>query len=823
MVAEQLYRPLDREIPTHPPEYDDVEEANLLNTETPNIEQFEIEEDIDNGADGLFNDRTRRESFMVRAGIMTKKFATNFNVTVLRPVLKIIDPMHEGYKYFQTKYEQCVMKIGNPLVVKRLLYVFFILILIFFVTKNSDDDGIKGVSGGAFSNGRFYDREKLFEVFNESIDPRLMKQNLHYLSLMPHIAGTKGDLTLTKYVESYMKNNGLQKVVIEEFQSFINYPIFDTSKTYLKLADNSYEAKLFEANNQDLQFLSINPNSLSTDEEIEAHYHFVNYGTTADFAKMNQENIDLENSILFIRYGGGIPEANKVSLAQKAKAIAVVFITDKLEVNSETFENYISKVNVGLTRVSPGDILTPGWSSDGYSSRLPWFKSTVTPKIPTIPISWNDGKIFLSKLNSGVKFDNFYSGNGKVKVKLRIDNNDRATQPIWNVVGTIQGREQADRGIIIGAGRDSSCYGTMSTNTGTVILLELIKALTLVQRKFNWSPSRSITFASWDASEYNFAGSSEWIENKREILKSEGYTYIDLSDVVSGDQLLIKSHPFLHNVIKHALEKVKNDDASNLLDLFKLQNDGSDLISNNMIEDKNYIPFINSMNIPSMEIKFLGVNYPKHSCFDTFLFFEKSNIDVDMQKHRKMVELLGLIILDLAESPLIPYSFTNYNNYLIDAIKDLEKYASNIINNLEQINKPIIHFDRLYGAVEDNKKAGNEYELFHKGWTQYIEESGSMEPSLFAMKRWKWNENVINFNLRFLAKHMDLNRPGYANKLLGVSFSAPNTPNDEYQWNTFPSIRDLLDTHQFGEAQHEIDGVANMITNAAYKLRTYFS
>lgn len=807
MVSQQSYERLDQHIPSHPPEYDDTE-ADLLNTATPNIEQFEIEDNIDNDT------FRRRESFMVRAGIMTKKLGV-----VLRPLLKMIDPIYEGYKYFHTKYEQGITKIGNPLVVKRLFYVFFVLIFVFFVTKDTDNDGIRGVTGGAFSNGRFYDRQKLAEAFNSYIDPGLMKENLHYLSLFPHMAGTKGDLMLAKFVESYMKNNGVQKVLIDEFPTFINYPVFD--KSYLKLEDDSVEAELFESHNHDLQFLASNPNSLSTNEEIKGKYYFINYGTPDDFAKLSK--IDLESTVLFMRYGGGIPEGNKVVLAQQAKALAVVFITDELKTSSESHDDLISKINVGLTRASPGDVLTPGWASEGSASRLPWDKSVVTPKIPTIPISWKDGKAFLSKLNTGIKFDDFYSGSGELKVKLKVTNDDRASQSIWNVVGTLFGREQGDKGIIIGAARDSSCYGTLSTNTGTVILLELLKAFTSVQRKYNWSPSRSITFASWDASEYNLGGSSEWIENRRESLRKEGYTYIDLSDVVSGDRLLIKAHPFLHKAIKDALGKVKHDDKTSLLDLYKQQNNGQDFISYNMVEDKNYLPFINGMNFPSIEIKFEGVDYPKNSCFDDFAFFENLQIDKDMQKHKNMVELLGVLILDLAESPLIPYDFVDCNNYIIDAAKDLEKYSANIINKLDQPNKPVIHFDGLNKAIESMRLSGNEYENFQKGWTKYVEESGSMEPSILAMKRWKWNENIISFNQRFLVKPTDPNRPGYLNKLFGVSLLSPNVHNEEYMWNSFPSIRDLLDTHQFGEAQHEIELVANLIANAAYRLGTFFN
>ena len=58
-------------------------------------------------------------------------------------------------------------------------------------------------------------------------------------------------------------------------------------------------------------------------------------------------------------------------------------------------------------------------------------------------------------------------------------------------------------------------------------------------------------------------------------------------------------------------------------------------------------------------------------------------------------------------------------------------------------------------------------------------------------------------------------RPGYVNVLFGVPFLAPDNGNEDYEWNTFPSVRDYLEVNDFGRAQHEIDQLANLIDSAA--------
>ncbi|KAI5955208.1 hypothetical protein KGF54_001769 [Candida jiufengensis] len=810
----------DNNLPLNPPTYfefdndDDADDDNSLNnnndhnnrhhhqhnalhesTSTPSIEQFEIEEP----------EFERRHGFINRASAISHKFANNINSRIIHPVTRIIDPIYEGYKYLQMQYEKSILKLGNPLVVKRLLYVLIMMILIFGISKYSENDSINGGGSTTFSKGKFYDIEKLSSSINQFINPKSMKENLEYFSSIPHLTGTKGDLLFAKYIEKYMKSNGLHSVDINEFQSFINYP---TTNTYLKLKDGSFEAKLNEQNSQEMQYSSFNPNALSTIDEIEGNYIYVNYGREEDFANLQNNNINLEDKIVLIKYGGDIPESNKLFYAQNYKVKAIIFISPKF--NDQ--DDIIQRENVGLTRFSSGDILTPGWSSEnGYVTRLSWDKSETTPKIPSIPISWKDGSKLIEKLQNGHKFDDYVSGDGQSPIlQLNINNINKPVHPLWNVVGSIEGREQGDKGIIIGSSRDSTCYGTMSSNTGTVAFLELIKVFTSLQRKFQWVPSRSIFFVSFDATEYNLAGSTEWIENRKEALRKDGYLYIDMSDLVTGDELYINSHPFLRESIKTSLQKVKIEGDKTMADLVHD-------IKDEFLDFKNYIPFINLVNIPSLEIKFRGLKYPKNSCFDNFKNFENLNLDKSMLKHSQLVELLSKIILDFAELPLIPYNFIDLANQLIQYENDLEKFTQSITQNLKV--KPIIHFDGLKRALMTLKDVGEKYNEWAHEWKQFIVQSGGLEPPMYSAMRGMWNNNMIDFNNRFLTKELTTKRSGYKNFLFGIPFSAPINSN-EFVWISFPYVRDYLQQHDFSSAQLEIDNLASTIEDAAIKFLT---
>ncbi|KAI5952053.1 hypothetical protein CANMA_005132 [Candida margitis] len=800
------------ELPLNPPDYIESNDGQGYDSDqygfphessssSVPIEQFEIEDAPLDEPSGLFN----------RAQAFSKKFANNVNTRLIHPVSRMIDPIYEGYKFLHMQYERSILKVGNPLVVKRLLYVFIMMLLIFGVSKYTASNSITGANVGAFARGKFYDIDKLADSARQFIDPKSMKENLEYFSSMPHITGSKGDLAFARYIEKYMKNNGLHNVYLNEFQSFTNYP--SSKDTFLKLVDGSFEAKLNEKHSKDMQHLAYNPNALNTLDVVKGEYLYVNYGRSEDFQKLQDNGIDTNGKILLVKYGGNVPEGNKVLMAEKHGAKAVVFITAKFQLADNTeVDDVIQRENVGLTRMSPGDILTPGWSSEGgFVTRLSWDKSETTPRVPTIPISWRDGETLIKKLKNGYSFDDFASGDGSSPaLQLKISNTNRPVHPFWNVVGSIEGREQAEKGIIVGSVRDSACYGTMGSNTGTVGFLELVKMLTSLQRKYQWVPSRSIYFVSFDATEYNLAGATEWIENRKEALRKEGYLYIDMSDLVSGDELQIKAHPFLKDTLNQALSKVRLDESGK--SLMQLFSDQKKSIGNDFMEEKNYVPFINLVNIPAMEVKYKGKNYPSTSCYDTFENFESWDIDRSMAKHVQLVELLSRVIIDFAEAPFIPYNFIDLSNSLPGYIQDLERFADSITKNMNV--KPILHYNGLKSAVDILKRVSIKYSTWHNDWKTMITATGGAEPPMLAMERWAWNDNMLRFNEEFIGRDAQPKRSGYVNALFGVPFSAPES-GDDFEWNTFPNIRSEIMDHNFDQAQDQIDRLARMIEQAA--------
>lgn len=799
-----------RDLPSLPPAYDFPGESSQR---SPPIEQFEINEDE-------VYEPLKRDSLFSRLRFFAAKASLAFKEKVVAPLIHILNPLFAAMSFVNSRYEQGILKIGNPLVVKRLFYVFFFVGVMYILLMSQPQDGVNGASGGAFSTGKFYDVTRLGGSLQLYIEAKSLKENIEYLSSMPHLAGSMGDLTLARYVESFFSNNGIEVVDFHEMNSFLNFP--KSLGTYVKMSDNLLEATLHEGSSEDLQYLAFNPNSPGSKGEIEAPFVFVNFGSLEDFQKLKDANVEVSGCILFIKYGGSLPEANKVAEAHRLGAKAVVFISRSVNWADHTHDDMIQKINVGLTRYSPGDILTPGWSShDPFVARLDWDKSPATAKIPCVPVSWKDGMAFVKKLGSnGVDFGHgLFSGILAEKVKLRVSHEERSTHLIWNVVGSIPGREQASKGIIFGAPRDSVCYGASGSASSTAVLLELAKAFTSLQRRYSWSPSRSIYFVSFDATEYNLAGSTEWIEDKKRQLLEEGYAYIEVSDVHLGDILDVVANPLLHSVIETEMKNVKVSEGKStksLFDIYKEQHDGKVEFSNELVEDKNYVPFVNILNIPSMHVGFkpkTGV-VPDHSCVDTFSALEKQ-LDLSMDHQKHILELLARVGLRLAEEPLIPFNFNDLVSKLSTYREDVMRYVEATIAAIPSDVTPLIKYDSLKRGIDRLGDGARMIEQFRKDWIEFITNSASLEPVMLAATRRTANDKMIAFNNLFLGEGKTPLRAGYLNFLFGLPQNAPPTPDGEYEWNTFPMVREYAARGDYGRVQFEINRIAQLLASSA--------
>lgn len=173
------------------------------------IEQFEIYEPP---ADS----RPSVPSFTTRASMASQRLAQSVSNKIISPVSRILDPVAQLINRISRKFDFLIAKVGNPLILKRLLYLFFVFLIIYV----SFESGLLPGSSRDGFGGDYYDRDSLVEFLRNSVRPDIIQERLEYLSSMPHQAGTAGDLTLAKYIEEQFKLYGLSPVELSEYVRF---------------------------------------------------------------------------------------------------------------------------------------------------------------------------------------------------------------------------------------------------------------------------------------------------------------------------------------------------------------------------------------------------------------------------------------------------------------------------------------------------------------------------------------------------------------------------------------------------------------------------
>ncbi|NXL51302.1 TFR1 protein, partial [Podilymbus podiceps] len=288
---------------------------------------------------------------------------------------------------------------------------------------------------------------------------------------------------------------------------------------------------------------------------------YVNYGLKADFQKVQELGVSLNETIIIFR-AGKITLAEKVANAKEAGAVGALMYLDPYD-----YRDTEALVPFGHAHLGTGDPYTPGFPSFNHT-QFPPVESSGLPHIAVQTISSQAvGKIF-SKMDGeecltawkggimGCKVMPSSTNNMTVKVSV---NNVMMDRKILNIFGAIKGFEEPDRYVVIGAQRDSWGPGAAKAGVGTAILLELARVISEMVKNDGYKPRRSIIFASWSAGEYGAVGATEWLEGYSATLHAKAFTYINLDAAVLGfNHMKISASPLLYTLLERTMKGVRD-------------------------------------------------------------------------------------------------------------------------------------------------------------------------------------------------------------------------------------------------------------------------
>ncbi|KAJ1961824.1 Vacuolar protein sorting-associated protein 70, partial [Dipsacomyces acuminosporus] len=216
-------------------------------------------------------------------------------------------------------------------------------------------------------------------------------------------------------------------------------------------------------------------------------------------------------------------------------------------------------------------------------------------------------------------------------------------------------------------------------------------------QKLGWRPRRTIILASWDAEEYGLVGSTEWVEDNKEWLQKQAIAYVNVDEAVTGGKFHASASPLYKSLLYSVAHKVPYLDTNQTVyeHWVKESTDlkGASDTKNSYRHHKHsgkwpkrppvpplgsgsdYTAFNDFAGISSVDLGFSGPLAIYHSNYDSFKFVETFT-DPGFKLHKTLTQVWGLLTIELADLPLVPFNPITYAWDFKRYVDDLESLVN---------------------------------------------------------------------------------------------------------------------------------------------------
>jgi N-acetylated-alpha-linked acidic dipeptidase len=563
-----------------------------------------------------------------------------------------------------------------------------------------------------FGYGDFSAQAKWDKAFMAIPDAKLAGEELKTLTAEPHWASSPEDHKTALYVAEKFKAAGLH-TDIQEFRIWINKPVkieieaFDASGKKLMsgptpehVDPTAYGGDPFQDDPRILPAF----NGSSPSGNVTADVVYANYGTLEDFKKLASLGVSVKGKIVIVRYGQNF-RGVKAYIAQQYGAAGLLIYSDPADDGYTKGDMYprgpyrpasgVQRGSVQFLPIYSGDPETPGVAATPDlpdSARVTDPTKMNQPSIPSNPLSYLDASPILEALDGAetprawqgaLPFTYHLGGTGAVKVHMNLVQ-DYQLRTIWDVVGTVDGTDPAEKEnwVVAGNHRDAWVFGAVDPNSGTAAMLEAVHGIGDLLKQ-GWKPKRRVVICSWDAEEEGLMGSTEWVEMHAKELK-HAVAYFNTDVGVAGPDFDASAVPSLQEFVRDVTREVPSPKGGTVYEQWKTsqqttprrrgaaaQNEppvGDTVRVGDLGSGSDFTPFIQHLGVPSTDVGSGGPYGVYHSVFDNYNWFIKF-ADPTFVYEQQMARVFGLEILHMADTDVLPYDYRLYG-------KDVQGYVS---------------------------------------------------------------------------------------------------------------------------------------------------
>jgi N-acetylated-alpha-linked acidic dipeptidase len=549
----------------------------------------------------------------------------------------------------------------------------------------------------------------------------------------PHIAGSKRNNELARYIADEWRKQGLEDVIIRRYDVYSTAP---KSTSLEMIAPVHYRASLREAGYVD------DPNTrnprvstawtgMSVSGDIIAPVVYAHSGNPEDYALLRKQGIDVKGKIVLVRYSNPYSYRGfKALTAEREGAAAMLVYSDPAEdgyKKGKVFpdgpwgpESHIQRGAITYDFMVPGDPLTPGWASVPGAKRIPVDQAVSLPKIMALPLSWKDAKPLLENMDGPVAPDDwlgglplkYHLGGERVRAHLNIQM-DNSIKPYYVVEARIRGAELPDEWVVLGNHRDAWVFGGVDPSSGTASMMELTRGLGNLLKQ-GIRPRRTLVICSWDGEEVGLTGSTEWGEQFADELRKNAVAYINVDSSTSGPNLEASAVASLTPMLVETTHSLQDPSGKSLYAAWKKssiherkekQQQPADLNDANLADTRigsgsDHTVFLNFVGMPVIGLGFEGPYGVYHSMYDDFYWMNHFG-DPGYQYHTLMSQLWGVLALRLANADLLPFDFASYAQNVRQFVADLSKGKDMSQVDLKPVMQDIDQFEAAGKQLDD--------------------------------------------------------------------------------------------------------------------------
>ncbi|MFI4897752.1 MAG: M28 family peptidase [Phycisphaerales bacterium JB059] len=466
------------------------------------------------------------------------------------------------------------------------------------------------------------------------------------LASAPHDAGTPGDKLVVETLAELFESFGLE-VTKQELEVYIGRPVagevwvVEPDLVKLETRERALEEDPYTQN----EAARAGWNGYAGSGDVTAGVVYANYGRLQDFERLEAMGVSCAGKIVVARYGGNF-RGYKAKYAEAAGAVGLIIYTDPADSGYARGAMYPEGGYANETSIQRGSLKTLAYAGDPLTPGRPAFPGADRmdpdeleglPTIPVQPIGWGAASELRSRMPGGeaptgwagaLDLPYRLTGGEGLKVRLKVEQARELTRT-WNVIGTLRGSERPDELVIIGCHHDAWGFGAGDPACGMIAVVEAARVFGELA-KGGWRPERSILFAGWGAEEHGIIGSTEFVENARDVLTQRCVAYINLDAAAMGPNFNASASPSLWTVVEEAAGETPNcgDGERTVLEAWLERSEDGRRAGHPRIGElgggSDHVGFLCHACVPSVSLSSGGApGVAYHSLYDTLAWYRR--------------------------------------------------------------------------------------------------------------------------------------------------------------------------------------------------------